>query len=464
MCSGFCSPSVNPLLKTFQSSVATRITYAVFFLVNSIISWVSLSNFLTKRLEKFTWGIFKFGQQYCRENGCTGFTNVHRINFSLGVMHLIMAALLVGVKSTRNPRGVIQNGYWISKLFVWGLTLFISYIIPDKFFIFWGNYLSIFFSTCFIGIGLILLVDFAHEWAETCLERIEEGEIYLNDEDDEDGSSCTGDRFWRSLLVGGTLSMYLGTVLLTIVMYIFFARSGCGLNTAAVTVNLVLVSLITGLSVTPLVQEYNPNAGLAQSSMCCVYCTYLVFSACLSEPDDKLCNPLIRSKGTRTISVIVGAVFTFLAVAYTTTRAAGNSAFKHGEDSPYNSVADVVTSQPSGRSEMRMLAIRQAVDEGSLPESALNDPEYLNMDQTDDTGEEKNFTKYNYFLFHIIFFLATQYIAALLTINVHVDFDDGFVPVGRTYFNTWVKIVSSWVCFALYGWSLVAPVLFPDRF
>jgi hypothetical protein len=28
----------------------------------------------------------------------------------------------------------------------------------------------------------------------------------------------------------------------------------------------------------------------------------------------------------------------------------------------------------------------------------------------------------------------------------------------------WMRIVSSWICVALYLWSLFAPVLLPDRF
>ncbi|GMG20200.1 unnamed protein product [Ambrosiozyma monospora] len=467
--------SANPLSGTFKSSIATRITYAIIFCIVSILSWVSLSHSLTSMVEKFTWGLFKFGTAYCKEHGCTGFTNVQRLNFSLGMLHLILAGLLVGVKSTSNPRGVIQNGFWGTKLASLVVFIVVSYLIPDQFFVFWGNYISIVFSTLFIGIGLILLVDFAHEWAETCLEKIDEGEIYLDDDDD-GGSTCfSGSSFWRGLLVGGTLTMYVSVLVMTILMYIFFSHKGCSLNTTAISINLVLVLIVTVLSITGVVQEYNPNAGLAQSSMCCVYCTYLIFSACLSEPDDKLCNPLIRSNGTRTVTVIVGAMFTFIAVAYTTTRAAANSAFSHSESntnyasgsSNYDSVLDVITQQPTARNEMRIDAIRQAINEGSLPESALNDPAYLQVDSDDEEGlgEEKNYTKYNYVLFHIIFFLATQYIAALLTINVGYDLDKGgFVPVGRTYFNTWVKIISSWCCYMLYAWTLVAPVLFPDRF
>ncbi|KAG8204909.1 hypothetical protein GWM34_00717, partial [Candida africana] len=217
------------------------------------------------------------------------------------------------------------------------------------------------------------------------------------------------------------------------------------------------------MSIHNTVQEYNPNAGLAQSSMVVFYCTYLVMSAVASEPDDKFCNPLIRSRGTRTASVILGAFFTFIAVAYTTTRAAANSAFS-SESSP-NFVATGITTtsqQPSARNEMRYQAIKQAVDEGLLPESALNQ---LDLYEDEDVNDEEiQSVQYNYSLFHIIFFLATQYVATLLTINVKQDDYGDFVPVGRTYFASWVKIISSWVCFVLYGWSLLAPVIWPDRF
>ncbi|KAH3661651.1 hypothetical protein OGAPHI_006501 [Ogataea philodendri] len=466
MCSCCLNSQMNPLMGTFKSSVATRVTYAIIFLLVSILAWVGQSHSLTALVEKWTWGLFKYGNQYCKEHGCVGFTNVQRITLSLGVMHLVLAGLLIGVRSTANPRAAIQNGYWMLKLASFVVLTGLTYLVPDKFFLSWGNSFSILFSIWFILIGLILLVDFAHEWAETCMERIEEGEIYLDDSESDSGC-MEGPAFWRSLLVGGTLGMYAGVVVLTVLMYIYFSRSGCGLNTFAITLNLLLTLAATALSVAPVVQEYNPNAGLAQSSMCCIYCTYLVFSACLSEPDDKQCNPLVRYASTRTFSVIVGAFFTFTAVAYTTTRAAGNSAFHHKSNANYASgldpVSNIVSEQPS-RKDMRIEALRQAVNEGSLPESALNDPSYFE-DSEDDLGEEQTSIKYNYVLFHWIFFLATQYIASLLTVNVNVDQGPGtFVPVGRTYFNFGMKVTSSWMCYGLYIWTLLAPVFFPDRF
>ncbi|VUG18755.1 TMS1 [Brettanomyces bruxellensis] len=483
-CSCCVNTKLNPLAHTFQSSIATRIMYAVLFCINSAISWLCMSKKFTRLAEKLAVGPFKSASAYCRGKGCTGFANAQRINFSLGMIHVAMALLTIGVQSTKDPRAIIQNGYWVAKLVVLTLISTVCFLIPDQFFVFWGNYLSIFFGTLFLIVGLILLVDFAHEWAETCLEKIDEGQIFLDDgygDTIDDGSSANGfgslfqdERFWRTILVGGTAAMYAGTLLMTGLMYHFFAQSWCGMNTAFISVNVVLAVAATVLSILPVVQEYNPNAGLAQASMCCVYCTYLIFSACLSEPDDKKCNPLIRSSGTRTLTTLVGALFTFVAIAYTTTRAAGNSTFNHSSANPnyadsenYDSVLDILTQEPEERNQMRYAAIQEAVNEGSLPESALSDPAF--MGSAGDDGDasvtkSKTATKYNYTLFHVIFFLATQYMAALLTINVESGEADGFVPVGRTYFNTWLKTVSSWVCYLLYAWTLIAPVLFPDRF
>ncbi|CAI5756431.1 unnamed protein product [Candida verbasci] len=445
-CSAFCS-SIGG---TFNSSIMTRITYAIILLINSLLSWIVLSPFIINKLEKASFG---FINNKCGPNGeqCISFTSVYRINFALGILHLILAGLLINVKSTKNPRAVIQNGCWKLKIFTWIGLIFVNFIlIPDSFFIFYGNNIAIIFSTIFLGIGLILLVDFAHAWAEKCLEKIEMEEL-----------TGEGDAsFWKKLLVGGTLTMYIASIILVVVMYVLFCAKNCNMNKTAVTLNLIFSLIISGMSINNTIQEYNPHAGLAQSSMVVFYCTYLVMSAVASEPDDKYCNPLIRSKGTRTVSVILGAFFTFIAIAYTTTRAAANSAFS--SESPQDFITPGTTNvEPPARNEMRYQAIKRAVDEGSLPESALNESDLLD---DDDSDEERSTVKYNYALFHIIFFLATQYVATLLTINVKQDNYGDFVPVGRTYFASWVKIISSWVCFILYGWSLVAPVIWPDRF
>lgn len=432
-------------------SVATRIAYALILLVNSILSWIMLTPWAINKLQKLT---LDYMTITCPDGACYGWVAVHRINFALGIFHLIMGLILLGVNSSKDPRAAIQNGFWGPKIIAWLALIVVSFFIPEAFFMVWGQYISLIGATLFLLLGLILLVDLAHTWAEYCLERIEE----------------TDSRVWRGILIGSTLGMYAGSLVMTILQYLFFAKDGCSMNQAAITINLILLLAVSVVSVHPAIQEYNPKAGLAQSAMVAVYCTYLTMSAVSMEPDDKQCNPLIRAQGTRTTSIIIGAIVTMLTVAYTTTRAATQGIALGGKGKrirlPEDDEHDLVTQQPDSRREMRAAALRQAVEEGSLPADALMDD-----DEDSDSGnsakdDERSSTQYSYALFHIIFFLATTWVATLLTMNIEESTRDGkdFAPVGRTYWASWVKIISAWVCYGIYTWTLVAPIVLPDRF
>lgn len=235
------------------------------------------------------------------------------------------------------------------------------------------------------------------------------------------------------------------------------------------------------MAIHPSIQATNPRAGLAQAAVVSIYCTYLTMSAVAMEPDDKFCNPLVRATGTRTASVIIGAIVTFATCAYTTTRAATYGLAMGSSNSGYSPVSlddeagghDLVDTQPESRRAMRQEALRRAVESGALPASALDESDDED-DDDDKTGkhkldDEKQRTQYNYTLFHVIFMLATAWVATLLTQNITSldkpnDDSQHFVPVGRTYWASWVKIVSSWVCYGIFGWTLAAPLVMPDRF
>ncbi|CCJ30664.1 unnamed protein product [Pneumocystis jirovecii] len=66
--------------------------------------------------------------------------------------------------------------------------------------------------------------------------------------------------------------------------------------------------------------------------MVCLYTTYLTISALSNEPNDSTdsgsrCNPLAFPSGTKTINTVLDAIFTFLAIAYNTSRAAVQANF-----------------------------------------------------------------------------------------------------------------------------------------
>lgn len=446
--SNVCSQSFSAI---GSSSLGTRLLYAIWLLVNSLISWIYMS-----ANKSILWP----GRTCTATHEC-GFFVVHRLNFALGTLHLLLAASLIGVRSTKNSRAALQNSWWSLKFLCYIGLVVMSFAIPNGFFVHFSKWISVPAGAVFIMVGLILLVDFAHEWAETCIQHVEA--------EDEHSS------FWKKSLVIGTATMYISSLAMIVEMYIIFCRGSCTLNQFSATFNVILTLIVGILSIHPKIQEVNPKCGLAQSSMVSVYCSYLVLSAMASEPDDKMCNPLVRSNSTRNFSVVVGSFFTFVAIAYTTTRAAANSAFQGTNTNGAIYLGDDVEYDGLGRqarNQLRYDAIKQAVEEGSLPESALYDTSWLGSpsigsggaEEGEEFNDERSGTKYNYSLFHVIFFLATQWIAILLTIEVTQDDVGDFIPVGRTYFYSWVKIGSAYLCYVLYGWTIIAPLIMPDRF
>jgi hypothetical protein len=176
-----------------------------------------LTDWAMKKLSKLT---LDYVDIKCHGEQCYGYVAVQRINFALGFFHVLMALMLVGVRSSKDGRAKIQNGFWGPKILGWIVMIVLTFFIPNSFFIVWGNYFAMAGACLFLLVGLILLVDLAHNWAEYCQEKIETSES----------------RMWTALLVGSALFMYLASFAMTIVMYIYFAKSGCGMNQAAITV------------------------------------------------------------------------------------------------------------------------------------------------------------------------------------------------------------------------------------
>ncbi|KIY44116.1 TMS membrane protein/tumor differentially expressed protein [Fistulina hepatica ATCC 64428] len=453
-----------------NSSIAIRVGFTIKFLLNSILAWMMKTRWAVDLMAKRGYDYIKMD---CDNGKCYGVLAVHRICFALTLLHALLGLSLIGVQDTRDKRAAIQNGWWGPKVLLWFVFIAISFFIPNGFFMFWGNYVSMIGATIFLLVGLVLLVDFAHSWSEMCLDKWEQSQ---------DNSGL-----WQWILIGSTLGMYLFTFVATGLLYAFFAGSGCSLNRFFISFNLVLCLIISLLCVHPVIQEHNPRSGLAQAGMVAAYCTYLTVSAVSNHThESQVCNPLNQgtAKGARTTAAIFGAVFTFVAIAYSTTRAATQSRTLAGKNRKRGPIhlddntdghaeLGVVSSQPGRTESPRYQALLAAVEAGAIPASALD--EENESDSDDDVKEtrddERSGTKYNYSFFHAIFTMACMYVAMLLTdwnvVSKHpipgsAD-DDADVYIGRSEVAMWMRVVSSWVCMLLYMWSLIAPALMPDR-
>ncbi|KAI8848368.1 serine incorporator/TMS membrane protein [Chytridium lagenaria] len=314
-------------------------------MLTSILSWVMMTDWAGKKLEEISFGYLKLN---CPQGQCYGVLSVYRICFANTLFHAIFAAAMYGVSSSRDWRSSIQNGFWFWKFLAWAGLVVLAFFIPNPFFVGWGLYVNVPAAVLFILIQIILLIDFSYSFSESLLEQWE----------------ATEDRKYLAFLLTMTFGAFAGCVTLSGLLYAWFG-----------------------------VQESNPRSGLAQAAMVVAYSTYLVASAISSEPDGEdgtsnLCNPLNESGKTKTTTMVLGTVFTFLALAYSTSRAATQSG--------------ALTSDESSTA---LLSTDRRTESGA---------------DGDDDGEgpmddEQEGVQYNYSFFHLIFLLGSAYLSQLIT-------------------------------------------------
>lgn len=67
-------------------------------LANSMLSWILLTDWAIKKLRGL---LLNYVTIDCAGKECFGFTAVHRVNFALGLFHIIMAVMLIGVSNSK---------------------------------------------------------------------------------------------------------------------------------------------------------------------------------------------------------------------------------------------------------------------------------------------------------------------------------------------------------------------------
>jgi len=329
------------------------------------------------------------------------------------------------VKNSTDWRANVQDGWFPIKFLALVGMIVLSYLIPNSFFKVYG-WIMVVGAGFFIIIQLVLLVEFAYSWAESWLLKMEDEE-------------ADGTKTWYYILLGTTFSLIAGSIALSGLMYKLFTGSGCGKNTFFITFNMIAALVYSVLSINPKVREGRPSSGLLQSAVIFLYNTYLVWSSLMSEPSSDGCNPFKTfSHGSQAVTLTLGAIFTIISVVFATVRTGSSSGDLLGSGSGTSDVEKPLVS---------------ATDSSEGDDGTPTVP--------DDEAEE---TTYNYTFFHVSFALGSMYVCMLLTNWMTISgVNGGEIAVDTGYASVWVKIVSSWVTMALYIWTLVAPVVLPDR-
>ncbi|KAE7999771.1 hypothetical protein FH972_004171 [Carpinus fangiana] len=402
-----CAACACDACRTVVSGISrrsARIAYCGLFALSLIVSGI-LREVAAPLMEKLPW-INHFHKTPDREWFETD--AVLRVSLGNFLFFTILAVLMTGVKNQKDPRDSLHHGGWMMKIISWCLLVILMFFLPNEIISFYET-ISKFGSGLFLLVQVMLLLDFVHGWNDKWVGYDEQ--------------------FWQVYVALFVVSLvcYLATFVFSGFLFHWFTPSGqdCGLNTFFIVMTLILVFVFAMVALHPAV-----SGSVLPASVISFYCIYLCYSALASEPREYGCNALHKnSKSVSTGTLTVGLLTTILSVVYSAVRAGSSTTLLSPPSSPR-------TGKP-----------------------------LLPLDNKTDEKEEKDKAKpvtYSYSFFHIIFSLASMYSAMLLTgWSTSVGESGKLVDVGWP--SVWVRIVTGWATAALYLWSLVAPIMFPER-
>ncbi|XP_055606339.1 serine incorporator 1 isoform X3 [Uranotaenia lowii] len=427
LCCSLCPSSLK------SNSTATRFMYALMLLLGAIVGAIMLTPGLQDFLRKVP---FCANSTSSASNlipsaetidcsSAVGYLAVYRICFALCCFFALWAIMMVGVRSSKDSRAALQNGFWGIKFLIVTAISIGAFFIPETGFGPAWMWVGLFGGFAFILVQLVYIVDFAHNWAEAWVSNYEEEES----------------RGWFAALCCVTGLQYALSLTGIALLYVYFTQADdCSLNKFFITINMLLCLAVSILSIWPKVQEYAPKSGLLQSSMVSLYTIYLTWSAVANNPDAE-CNPgflgIIGDAKKNNVhfdkTSIIGLIIWMLCILYSSLRSANNvSRLSDPEKQVLSATLSDDGSSTGGRGE---------------------------GNEVRDNEEEA--VAYSWSLFHVVFFTATLYV--MMTLTNWYQPNSSLETLNANAASMWVKIISSWCCVGLYAWTLVAPMVLTDR-
>ncbi|XP_020087104.1 probable serine incorporator [Ananas comosus] len=370
-----------------------------------ILSWI-LREVAAPLLQKIPW-INTFAHTPSKE----WFQTNAVLCVSLGnfLFFAIFALMMIGVKDQNDKRDAWHHGGWMAKIVFWAVLVALMFFLPNVVITIYET-MSKFGSGLFLLVQVILLLDFVHTWNDAWVEKDEQK--------------------WYIALLVISVVCYLATYAFSGLLFMWFNPSGhdCGLNVFFIVMTMILAFAFAVVALHPQV-----NGSLLPASVISVYCAYLSYSGLSSEPPDYECNGLhLHSKQVSIGTLVLGMLTTVLSVVYSAVRAGSSTTFLSPPSSP--------------RIGSKKPLLKAGDTESGKEESKEGEPRPVS---------------YSYTFFHLIFALASMYSAMLLTGWTSSTSGSELIDVGWT--TVWVRICTEWATGALYIWTLIAPLVLPDR-
>ncbi|KAK2447763.1 hypothetical protein P8452_12018 [Trifolium repens] len=403
-CLSCCASLTCGLCSSIASGISqksARIGYCFLFGASLIVSWI-LREVGAPLLEKIPW--IDSSDTHTKE--WYQVQAVLRVSLGNFLFFGVLALIMIGVKDQNDRRDSWHHGGWTIKTVIWLLLIVLTFFIPDAIMLAYG-FISKFGAGLFLLIQVLILLDCTHNWNDSWVEKDEQK--------------------WYIALLVISIGCYIGAFTLSGILFIWFNPGGydCGLNVFFLSMSMILAFVFGVVALHPQV-----NGSLLPASVISLYCAYVCYTGLASEPRGYECNGLNKSRAVSTSTLVLGMLTTVLSVLYSALRAGSSTTFLSPPSSPR-----------AGESK----PLLEEVEEGKSKKEE----------------KEARPVSYSYSFFHLIFALATMYSAMLLSGWTSSSESSDLIDVGWT--SVWVRIGTEWVTAGLYLWTLLAPLLLPDR-
>jgi len=420
---------------------SARAGYVAYFIIAVIVAEI-MRDYSEPLLKKIPWIVRSMGAN--PSHALYGNQAVYRICCGAFAFFGIMSLCLIGVKSRSDRRDKkLHHGSWVVKTLLFIVFLALPFFLPD------GGiegfvWLARFGSGLFLVIQFAIYLDFAFVWNESWVAK--DSNVYYG------------------ALLAITLLCHACSIVLVVFMFRWFKPDGdeCSRNTFIIVMTIILSFGLSALSLHPNVR---PGC-VFPSALIGVYCTYLGFSALTSLPKSDTCNGYPTSPNQA--YTVVGLVLTAISVVYSALRAGSSKSIIELEESSETTplISDKTEEEKTDAAE----------DVEAKGDEAEKEKEKEEKDEEDEQETPENKApSYNYAFFHLTFALAAMYVAMLMTGwgEMNGSGDSGSAPapseydsqyeIDVGYTSMWIKVGSQWLVALLYIWSLIAPLVFPDR-